>query len=184
MTAIELMIVLGIFTAISSVATVNYGQFRAKVNVKNLANEVALTIVEAQKSSTSGKVNTGFCASCKPSYGVVFNTSTPTQFVYYADLDNSNSCNSAGCNPPSYSVGGEVLKIITITGGSTLGTIVPTGSGCPGTLSSLTLTFRRPDTAPLPTHACNPSDVLINLSSSQSFTGRVRVYSSGRIQMN
>lgn len=180
MTALELIIVLGIFSIISSVAFLNYGKFQDKVNIRNLSNEIALKVVEAQKSSINGKWHNSASSTWKPSYGVQFNISTPAQFSYFADLDNSGGCNGA-CN----SVGGEVLAIISITSGNRIASIVPAGgSGCPATLSNFTVVFKRPNAAPLSLHSCNPTDVVVNLSSPQSLTARVRMYASGRIQIN
>ena len=58
MTYVELIVVLSIFSIMTSVVLFNYGAFQAKVDIKNLASDIALKIVEAQKSALSGKLST------------------------------------------------------------------------------------------------------------------------------
>jgi prepilin-type N-terminal cleavage/methylation domain-containing protein len=54
MTYVELIVVLSIFSVISTIVIFNYKEFQAKVDIRNLANDVALKIVQAQKNSTTG----------------------------------------------------------------------------------------------------------------------------------
>ncbi|MEI8174704.1 MAG: type II secretion system protein [bacterium] len=106
MTYVELIVVLSIFAVMSSIVIFNYGQFQAKVDIKNLASDIALKIVEAQQSTMSGKLNSGVSMiDWKPSYGVYFNlTVNPTnidntdgsiaynkKFNYFVDKDNSKT---------------------------------------------------------------------------------------------
>ena len=76
MTYVELIVVLSIFSVLSSVAIYNYGDFQSSVDIKNLASDIALQIVKAQKDSLSGllplqEIKTDW----KPSYGVYFDLS-------------------------------------------------------------------------------------------------------------
>src|SRR3989344_6451778 len=72
MTYVELIVVLGIFGVISSVVMFNYGEFQDKVEIKNLASDIALKVVEAQKSAMSGKLPVNPPSGWKPAYGVYF----------------------------------------------------------------------------------------------------------------
>src|SRR3990167_3431372 len=92
MSYIELIVVLSIFSAMTSIVLFNYGDFQAKVDIKNLASDIALKVVEAQKMSLSGQFPPqpqygaiGDPAAWKPSYGVSFDLTTPTQFIYFVD---------------------------------------------------------------------------------------------------
>ena len=61
MTYVELIVVLAIFAILSSVVMFNYGNFQAKVDIKNLGSDIALKIVRTQ--GHNGKVpgcNIGF----------------------------------------------------------------------------------------------------------------------------
>src|SRR3989339_2191712 len=89
MSYIELIVVLSIFSAMTSIVLFNYGDFQARVDIKNLASDIALKVVEAQKMSLSGQSppqeQYNLIASpstWKPSYGVSFDLTSPTQFVY------------------------------------------------------------------------------------------------------
>ncbi len=189
MTAIELVIVLGIFTFIASTVVFNYGKFQSKVDIKNLANEIAIKITEAQRGAVAGKINSSVSAGWKPAYGVLFNTAFNNKFLYFIDLDNSNTCTGAQCS--TFTVGGEVLEVITITKGNTIPVsgLQISGAGCPSTVSNLAVVFTRPDSSPSLTSSqitsgCTPTEALINVSSPVSMTGKIRIYATGRIQMN
>ena len=118
MTFLELIVVLGIFGAISATVLFNYGDFSANVDLQNLAQDVALQIKKTQTESVSGKIPTLsdsqnqnisslVPADWTPSYGVVFTTiansswsSSGRGFIYYF---NSQS--------DSYNDNGETIKL-------------------------------------------------------------------------
>lgn len=191
MTYLELIIVLSIFTVISTIVIFSYREFQAKVDIKNLANEIALKIVEAQKASTSGKLSILTSSpTWKPAYGVYFNTATPAQFVYFTDLDNSGYCSPPGCIDP-YQIVGEVTDIINITKGNfvPVNGVEVVGSGCPPTIPDVSITFKRPNSAPgfyssAPLSGCLISFISISISSTTNIVDKIRVYPSGRIQIN
>ena len=59
----------------TSVVLFNYGEFQAKVDIKNLTSDIALQIVEAQKSALWGVALSSSAFASKPSYGVYFSPS-------------------------------------------------------------------------------------------------------------
>ena len=190
MTLFELIIVTGIFSIMSSVAIFNYGKLQAKIDIKNLANDIALKVVEAQKSSFSGKWNASFEANRKPAYGLYFDISIPTKFVYFSDLNNGGTCSDPGCVPP-YSLGGEVTDVITVTRGNSLttpGGLEVAGSGCISPVSSLTIVFKRPNTSPTitsnPAQSCAISYITVNVTSPKSLSAKIKIYASGRVQID
>ncbi len=100
MTFIELIVIMGIFGAISATVLFNYGDFSSNVKLQNLAQDIALQIKQAQTDAVSGRIpifpvdSTQFqnvntlipSPGWKPSYGIAFDTSSnigPTGFVYY-----------------------------------------------------------------------------------------------------
>ena len=97
MTYVELIVVLSIFGIMSTVAIYNYGAFQAKVDVKNTASDIALKIVEAQKSAMSGNLPSDSPSGWKSSYGVYFDPSTDEdltdniflnkKLIYFKDLN-------------------------------------------------------------------------------------------------
>ncbi len=194
MTYVELIVVLGIFGLMSSVILFNYGKFQEKVDISNLANDIALKITEAQKSAMSGKLNTLVAdPDWKPSYGLYFNiTQNPKKFIYFADFDNSNSCEnfSGSTCAVSDNVGGEILEVIDITKGNyveKIGLVNQQGVGLPS-IPEIGLRFTRPNSGAYFIFPTQPAPLVehikIMIASPKGLTSEVRVYPSGRIQIN
>jgi len=200
MTYVELIVVLSIFGTMSSVVLFNYREFQTKVDIKNLASDVALKIVEAQKASVSGKLppqvpprDTN--SNWKPSYGIYFRSDADLdssdniyfnkKFIYFVDLNNDNG----------YEAELEKLDTITITKGN----YVESVGGCTDTpcstfvpITSLAVIFKRPDSGVTfkdssgATLANDFDYIKITIASEQSPTikSNIKVYPSGRIQVN
>lgn len=105
MSYVELIVVLAIFFTLAGAMLLNSGTFQKKVEISSLSNDIALKIVEAQKSAISGKLppldqqqylyDQGLL-SWKPSYGINFDLNASTKsFVYFVDLDSDSSYNEA-----------------------------------------------------------------------------------------
>lgn len=108
MTFIELIVVLGIFAAISSTVLFNYHNFSENVALQNLAQDVALQVKQAQTEAVSGRIpvfpnnsnqslNSALIPlNWKPSYGIAFDITMPNNnftlgnkgFVYYFNKGN------------------------------------------------------------------------------------------------
>jgi len=179
MTYVELIVVLSIFAVMSSIVLFNHGKFQAKVDIKNLANDIALKIVEAQKSAMSGKWNTNAPSGWKPSYGVYFDLSVPNHFIYFADFDNNNY----------YDFNDSVLDTIIITKNNIISGLEVVRE-CPS-VTDLSIVFKRPDSSALINNStgifsCDTIEYAkITVSSSDnSFNGYIKIYPSGRIQVN
>lgn len=204
MTYVELIVVLSIFSVISAVSIFNYQTFQDKVDIKNLSNDIALKVVEAQKSSLSGKLPVLPPASpgiWKPSYGLYFDltpdsTNNPPNtgdkvFYYFVDLDQSKTFDHGGYSCP----GNECLDKVSITKGNYIQEIrffYQDGIPAEGEVWSddLNIVFTRPNSGAVfesSTLINRPVDrVEIKLSSpgSEPATSLIKVYSSGRIQIN
>ena len=183
MTYVELIVVLSIFAVMSSIVLFNHGKFQAKVDIKNLANDIALKIVQAQKDAMSGKWNTNAPSGWKPSYGVYFDLSVPNHFIYFADFSNDHIFNDGSCY-------GECLDNINITKGKISKIeecLIGDCSSSASISSSLSITFTRPNSGAsfFPSLSVSSNYIRITVSSSDgSFNGYIRVYPSGRIQVN
>ena len=187
MTYVELIVVLSIFTIMTAVVMFNYGAFQGKVDVKSLATDIALRIVEAQKSSISGKWRSGASGNWRPSYGAYFNASPNNSFIYFVDLDSDYILDGASCS-------GECIDAPLITKGSYIYSIEKySGSTLVGSVSTpISITFRRPESkatfATASDVALSGFDSLkITVVTSKGFTGGpnaiIKVYSSGRIEV-
>ena len=180
MTYVELIVVLSIFAVLSSVVMFSYGDFQAKIDIKNLASDIAIKIVEAQKSSLNGALPVaGYNEDTwKPSYGVYFDTSIPNQFVYFANLDELNN----------YDPANEELDTIIITKNNLISNI---DSYSNSTLTPITdplaILFRRPNSSAIFTSTSLTSDfeyIQITVSSPNGKKAFMKIYPSGRVQVD
>ena len=183
MTYVELIVVLSIFSVMSSIVLFNYARFQAKVDIKNLANDLALKIVEAQKSALSGKLPAqNPVPNWKPAYGLYFNTVNDNKsFIYFTDLNNNTLYEDPNCT-------GECLDKINITKGNFISDITVTGQGGCSSITGLSIVFTRPSSvAKINTNQAGCTSVSyaqITISSPQSVTAIIKIYISGRIQIN
>ena len=184
MTYVELIVVLGIFSVISSVALFNYGTFQAKVDIKNLASDIALKIVEAQKSSIAGKWNASASPDWKPSYGIHLDLSNDKEFIYFTDLNNNASFEGSSCT-------GECLDSpITITKNNFIKELNIFGPGCLSAINDLDIVFKRPDSGAL-IYSTSPllcameyAQIVVYSSGADPVHANIEIYPSGRIQIN
>jgi prepilin-type N-terminal cleavage/methylation domain-containing protein len=190
MSYIELIVVLSIFSVMTSVALFNYGNFQAKVDIKNLASDIALKAVESQKSSVSGLFPPApqlslITSTWKPSYGLYFNLATNNKnFIYFTDVNNNHTYEGTTCTD-------ECLSQISITKGSSISRIdvYYQGNPTPQTLSDLTISFTRPSSIAYFRSSVGLSPNIFyvqvtTVSANSSSTARIKVFSSGRIQVN
>ncbi len=194
MSYIELIVVLGIFSVMTSVTLFNYGKFQAKVDIKNLASDIALKVVEAQKTSLSGKlpIQTATIADptkWKPSYGVFyFNPAVNSKsFIYFTDLNQDGFLPSSAINCPPND---ECLDKITITKKNSISNLdVFYQNNTTASLIDLVITFKRPDSRAIIKSSSSLAGgvidyVQITIVSPQTATAKIKIYPSGRIQIN
>ena len=189
MTYVELIVVLSIFATMSSIVMFNYGDFQDRIDIRNLANDIGLKLVEAQKSATSGKFPSasqqiGLSASWKPSYGIYFNKVANNKiFFYFTDLDNSKTYEGTDC-------AGECVEKSTLPKGSYVSSIdVFYFDGTPSTsIDNAILTFTRPNQKMTVRSddviGLSISYVQITVTSSRGTQVAIKAYASGRIQSN
>ncbi|KKP64529.1 MAG: hypothetical protein UR62_C0011G0007 [Candidatus Nomurabacteria bacterium GW2011_GWF2_35_12] len=186
MTYVELIVVLSIFSVMTSVVLFNYNEFQAKIDIKVLANDIALKIVEAQKSALSGKLPQicidapGDCVDWKPSYGIYFDLADNARFIYFANFDN----NFYDSSPTD-----SILDRSFITKNNIISGLEVVGVNC-STVTNLNIVFRRPDSKAIILDSSggalcdNTEYVKITVSSPELINATIEVYSSGRIQIN
>ncbi|MCX6752229.1 MAG: type II secretion system protein [Candidatus Nomurabacteria bacterium] len=201
MTYIELIVVLSIFAIMSSIVIFNYEQFQAKVDVKNLASDIALKIVEAQKSALDGQLpsltqQSQIDSTWKPSYGVYFDLSTDSKsFIYFTDLNNIN--NNPGTQNSQYdgtsSCNGECIDKILITRNDSISQIAScTGSPivCTPITNPFSVSFSRPSSTAVffsnttQLVLTGASYIQITIKSPKTASATIKVYPSGRIQVD
>jgi len=168
-TLIELMVVVGIFSIVSTILLFNYSDFSTNVSVRNLAQDIALSVRKAQSYATSVRnipLNNGtFQTDAFKTYGAAFSIGdnrarpglydpTPKQFIIFADYTDSGAGSStsddriytAGQNCGAPADTDECLESLSI---NTADKVVAfcddgaTGSACT-TNGPLYITFTRP----------------------------------------
>jgi len=184
MTYVELIVVLSIFSIMTSILLFDYNKFEAKVDIKVLANEIASKIVEAQKSAISGKWNVNAPLSWKPSYGIYFDLSSNKNFIYFADLIQNNSYDSSSCSGT-----GECSDNISITKNNYVSRIDSYLGSTPTPIANpLSITFKRPNSSAI--FSSNGilltgfNYIQITISSPELISSTIKIYPSGRIQIN
>jgi len=199
MSYIELIVVLSIFSIMSAVVLFDYNSFGARITIKNLANDIALKIVQAEKQSAAGNlplpaqqqflIDNGL-ANWAPSYGVSFNLGVDNKkFAYFADLLNDNVCD-ATCS--TNNSGGDYTNTFSLAKNTRILEInlFMEGDPNPILINNLDITFTR--SKPGATFAKDGAKVTgvlyaeIKILSDKSVTAvvSIKVYSSGRIQVD
>jgi prepilin-type N-terminal cleavage/methylation domain-containing protein len=193
MTYVELIVVLSIFAVMSSIALFNYGTFQGKVDIKNLVNDIALKVVEAQKAATFGQLNSHtYITNWKPAYGVYFTLNSNgladnKSFDYFSDLNNNNTYDDSVCSVST--LGGECLDKINITKGNYVSLLtVYYQDGSHQSINDASIIFTRPNSGAsfksTSSLSVGISYLEIQVSSPKNYTANVRVYASGRLEIH
>ncbi len=178
-TLIEMIVVVAIVLIMSAIVLGNLPAFRDKTSLDLVAQEVAITIRQAQVFGISTRVAGGSF----PSHGIYFDSSVKDQFVLFADL--------AGGRTNAYDVGdgcGEIttecVELFKLTGGITIDGIKDNQNN---SLLALNIIFQHPDPEAhfygstgnaLP---IDPSYVKIKIQDNKGNSKNIVVYRSGHI---
>ncbi len=150
-----------------------------------MASDIALQTVGAQKSALSGLLptQTPTVSPWKPAYGVYFNLANNKSFIYFTDLNNSNFFNGTNCT-------GECLNYITITKGSYISRIDSyLGAVATSIINPISITFKRPNSSAIFSYSDGTSItgfdyIQITISSQRGAVALIKIYPSGRVQVN
>lgn len=190
-TFVELIVVIGIFAAMSGVILFNFSGFNTNVTLQNLANQIALQIKSAQTDAINGKEASLFITG-KPTYGVYFSSDISEQkrFLYFADgVDGSSQDGGLGnTSSPTCLLGSnyECQSEIEIKSGDVINKICGTVSGTCGILNNLHITFKRPfPDAYFYNNGSflTASDVQIEIKSAKKLCKTIKVWSTGQIEI-
>jgi prepilin-type N-terminal cleavage/methylation domain-containing protein len=209
-TLVELLVTLSVFTVISALTLANYPKFNNQTAITGLAQQIAISIREAQVYGVAVK-NASSTASIVspnvyPAYGIFFATTSvgttyggATSYSIFFDRVTSNGVapyfRPMGDN--YFSDSGELVETVKIQNGSKIVSIcgVPTNGSTCDTAYSAFVVFRRPNpdaiiktittagTWPYTTPTlvdCQRLDIVIR-SRDQNLTKTIQVYSSGQI---
>lgn len=98
-TLIEMLVTISIIAIISSIVLFNFPSFSSKIVLENLTHEIALIVRQAQVFGIGIKRQIG-TAETFPSYGAHFDLNTPTEVIFFADINTDGIYN----NPPDVDV--------------------------------------------------------------------------------
>lgn len=206
MTYVELIVVLSIFSIITGTIIFNYKQFQQKVDLANLANDIGLKLVDAQKSSTAGEIPFGKVPNpppgeaWKPSYGLNFEFSpgsVSSIFYYFSDLDQNKYFDGITNNCPSTGGSSECLDIINTTQGYGITNIRIYYNDPDFEYTEVTsetdvsISFTRPGSAAsikmdgYDTQQGGIDFIILTLSNLEdSATAEIKIHASGKIEIN
>lgn len=200
MTYVELIVVLSIFSIISTVSLFNYHKFQEKVEIKSLASDIALKIIEAQRSAISGKMplpSNLLPSTWRPSYGVYFDLTESTYtgnkvFYYFIDLNDQdkNFDKIYTCPSPT----GECLDKLEIKKGNKIKSPITVFKKDTSKIlikKDLHITFKRPNSgaifytggAQITSVDVDYVEIIISSSSLTPVEAKIKIYPSGRIQV-
>lgn len=116
---IELIVVIGIITLITSVVLFNHNTFSGGVALENLAYEVALAVRQAQFFGINVRVaDVGGNPTFDAGYGVYFDINNPTTFILFSDLNNNRFYDGASENVDIYTITrGNEIKLLCVDAG-------------------------------------------------------------------
>lgn len=193
-TYVELIVVLSIGAILSSVSLFNYKLFQDKVDLKNVANDLGLKIVEMQKSAIAGKIPAGLFppSNWRPSYGLYFKDVVPASkiknFYLFVDLL-SGGVQDKKLTSFSPCPGTECLSMVNLTKGNYIKEIkVKYQGGSIVNEPTLNISFTRPNVGASfwtdTNELINVEYVDIVLSNAKGdINTSVFVYPSGRIEV-
>lgn len=130
-TLLEVVFVIAIFAVMASIVLFRFNDFGAQTEFDNLSQDIALRVVEAQKSALAGKLNPNFDGTTAPSYGVYFSNDPVSdqnkQFTFFTDINSGGAHDNlynatAGCTGTA-TFGNECISNTTITTGDYIDTI-------------------------------------------------------------
>lgn len=156
-TLVELLVVIFIFVVISSITIFSYGKFNSSLSIKNLADDIALSVRRAQGYAIGVR---GFSGSFGEGYGIHLSSNPNTSdlsagstksFILFANLDNDEryDYNSSGtCGNPTAS--NECLEVLNITSPDKITEIYVENEGqhILSNSGGLDIFFRRPNPEP------------------------------------
>ncbi len=196
MTYVELIVVLSIFSVVTTVSLFNYKKFQQKVGVRNLANDMALKFIEAQKNASFGRYppsnKVPIVSPWKPSYGLFFKGGSQDVFPY-VDLNSNKlytgsllSCNNE-CLGSAFRMPVTVASITEVRFWYLNGT----NTTLTGGNNTLHISYTRPDTGATfyygsvtgATMLNNVDYAQITMTTPEGSMLRVRVAASGRVHI-
>lgn len=135
---VEFVVTIGIVVTITTIVLVSYQRFGNTTRVNSGAYNIALALRAAQTNSLAARELTPGSGIFDVSYGVHFDASTPTQYIYFNDADKDRRYDAGeAINVSSFTAGSITSLCATLTSNGT--------EKCAPTIQTLDIVFERPD---------------------------------------
>jgi prepilin-type N-terminal cleavage/methylation domain-containing protein len=121
-TLVEMIVSVAIFVMLTSVLLFNYNNFNSRLNLDILAHQIAQWNRDTQVSAMSVRPSRTSVNSFS-GFGLHFDRTTPTSFIYFADLDGDKRYDAPGAGKKCGDTGEECEKVINILKGNRIETI-------------------------------------------------------------
>jgi prepilin-type N-terminal cleavage/methylation domain-containing protein len=209
-TLVEMLIVVAIFAIVATILLFQYSNFNTTIAVRDLAQEIGLSIRKAQTYATSVRSvdgGGGILSDTFPAYGITFSTATTAQkpydptatsFTLFVDAsptsdtrtNNQFDNNDGTCGTPS--VNDECIEQFGITAGDTIQSLAVTKNGVQTTVPTVDVVFHRPNPdavicVPDGSPDCASSiydGLVITVVSPKGVTRTIMVWNTGAIDVN
>ncbi len=184
-TIVELMVVVGIMTVISSLILFNSSNLNSSVLLSNTAYEIGLIIRDAQVAGLGAKViasDGNQNAATTSNQGVYFDIANSQQIIFFADLNKDNTYNN---NEKSQ------VYIIENKAGKVLSICKPKSNNtCTDIIENVSIIFKRPNPEAYfyPKEENSPSgyqgNITINIGFDNGECRSITIYKTGGIQID
>lgn len=141
-TVIELIVSMAIISFMLSVVLYNYGNFNDNLSVSAATQEMSVIVRQSQAYGINvkeGGVGTG---QFNYAYGMYFSSQSPTSYYIFVDSNSNNKYDvGSGCGSGST----ECVEKIDLRNGVTISSVCDSASCPPVGVTSLHITFLRPN---------------------------------------
>lgn len=174
----------------------SYNAMNARLTVDNLAHQTAQWVRATQVTAMSVRHTAD--TSQYPGYGLYFDRTKPSQFIFFADLNADKHYQSLVGAQKCGDIGVECQKIITLLRGNKIKTLCGETAVAPGVsdctpvsyASNLDIVFTRPD-PDATIYGDDSSGVSqqfsnsqITLTSTQGYTRTIEVWTTGQVSVH
>ncbi len=188
-TIVELMVVVGIMSVISTLLLFNSSNLNSSVLLSNTAYEIGLIIRDAQVAGLGAKViatNGDQTVATTSNQGVFFDKLNPQQIVFFADLNKNNTYDQISNEKSQvYIIENKAGKVLNICK-------LELNNNCtnPNTSENLSIIFKRPNPEAYfyPKDMTNPlgyqGNIAINIGFDDGECRSITIYKTGGIQID
>lgn len=176
-TLVELLVTISIAILITAMLFANFHHFREVLSLKRAAQEIALSLRQAQVYGTSVR-EFGEGSGKFPGYGIHFEAGNPDSYILFADVNANNSYDGASEKVQTFSIGTkDVISDLCLNAKTS-----PPGA-C--SLSQLNVIFLRPNPTIILTNDgyTSSSDAEITIKSPKGGQKTVIIWSTGQISV-